>query len=129
MVVLGKTYTANAMRPLPGFLLLCASYGVTAIVHGFAPVDERADGLCVSCRLLKHRGVGPVRDSFSCHDLPAGRGGRAQQFVSRRAALWDGADRSPRHLPACPRERRPFYVLFHGVCSMVCVPPVRAHVA
>ena len=23
------------MRPLPGFLLLCASYGVTAIVHDF----------------------------------------------------------------------------------------------
>ena len=33
--VLGKTYTANAMRP-PGFLLLCASYGVTAIVHDFS---------------------------------------------------------------------------------------------
>ena len=24
------------MRPLPSFLLLCASYGVTAIVHGFS---------------------------------------------------------------------------------------------
>ena len=34
--VLGKTYTANAMRPLPSFLLLCASYGVTAIVHDFS---------------------------------------------------------------------------------------------
>ena len=33
---LGKTYTANAMRPLPSFLLLCASYGVTAIVHDFS---------------------------------------------------------------------------------------------
>ena len=36
MVVLGKTYTANAMRPLPGFLLLCASYGVTAIANDFS---------------------------------------------------------------------------------------------
>ena len=35
MVVLGKTYTANAMRPLPGFLLLCASYRVTAIANDF----------------------------------------------------------------------------------------------
>ena len=31
--VFGKTYTANAMRPLPSFLLLCASYGVTAIAN------------------------------------------------------------------------------------------------
>ena len=36
LVVLGKTYTANAMRPLPGFLLLCASYGVTAIANDFS---------------------------------------------------------------------------------------------
>ena len=36
MVVLGKTYTAKAMRPLPGFLLLCASYGVTAIANDFS---------------------------------------------------------------------------------------------
>ena len=50
MVVLGKTYTANAMRPLPGFLLLCASYGVTAIAKslltekGFEPCLAHAPG-------------------------------------------------------------------------------------
>ena len=30
----GKTFTADAMRPLPSFLLLCASYGGTAIEYG-----------------------------------------------------------------------------------------------
>ena len=32
----GKTYTADAMRPLPSFLLLCASYGGTAIEYGLS---------------------------------------------------------------------------------------------
>ena len=41
--VLGKTYTANAMRPLPSFLLLCASYGGTAIEYGSASGQSGLD--------------------------------------------------------------------------------------
>ena len=39
----GKTFTADAMRPLPSFLLLCASYGGTAIEYGSASGQSGLD--------------------------------------------------------------------------------------
>ena len=36
ILVWAKLVTANAMRPLPSFLLLCASYGGTAIEYGLS---------------------------------------------------------------------------------------------
>ena len=35
------------MRPLPSFLLLCASYGVTAIVYGF-PSGKNGLDYCIA---------------------------------------------------------------------------------